>query len=103
MTAACVQLIVYQSNIFYILSLDKPLEGPPITIISRNFARAIIVFKHHFSPALQQTRRQYESFKKLKHRWRLFFSFRVQLGVKTDPALIRTRVILREITVPEVK
>ena len=69
------------------------------TVISRNFARAIIVFKHHFSPALKWTQCQNESFQKLKHTWRLFISFRVQLGIKTDPALFRTRAILREITV----
>ena len=70
-----------------------------LTVISRNFARVIIVFKHRFSPALHRIWRQYESFQKLKHTWRLFFSFRVQLGVKTDPALFRTRAILREIAV----
>ena len=69
------------------------------TVISRNFARAIIVFKHRFSPVLKRTRRQYESLQKLKHNCHLFVSFRVQMGVKTNPALFRTRAILREITV----
>ena len=62
------------------------------TVISRNFARAIIVFIHHFSPALQRIRRQYESFQKFKQTWQLFFSLRVQWGVKTDPALFRTDI-----------
>ena len=35
----------------------------------------------------------------VKHIWRLYCSFRVQLGVKMDPALLQTRAILREITV----
>ena len=78
---------------------QSKLQEKNNTVISRNFARAIIVFKHGFTPALKWIRRQYESFQKLKYTWRLFISFRVQLGVKMDPALFWTRAILREVTV----
>ena len=52
------------------------------TVISRNFARAIIVFKHRFSPALKWTRHQYESFQKLNIPGIYFFHLEYNLALK---------------------
>ena len=51
-------------NIIFILKLTGKTRHPEIlyTVISRNFARAVIVFKHCFSLALKRTRPQQESF-----------------------------------------
>ena len=50
----------------HFLSMGETVANLGYTVISRNFARAIIVFKHHFSPALNGPGVNKSHFKTLK-------------------------------------